>query len=108
MNSTLAPQLDQSTCGVTKTMRIIGSKWTMLILRDLFDGTKRFGELQSSLTGISPKTLSVRLEELQRDGIVAKKIYPQVPPKVEYSLTAKGESLHEIIDAMRYWGEHTN
>lgn len=89
-------------------MRIIGSKWTMLILRDLFEGTKRFGELQKSLTGISPKTLSLRLDELERDDIIAKTIYPQVPPKVEYSLTAKGKSLQTIIDAMRSWGETNN
>jgi DNA-binding HxlR family transcriptional regulator len=101
----IVPTLDHSACGVAKTMRIIGSKWTMLILRDLFEGTKRFGELQKSLTGISPKTLSLRLDELERDGIITKTIYPQVPPKVEYSLTEKGKSLQNIIDAMRTWGE---
>ncbi len=101
----IEPKLDDATCGVTKTMRIIGSKWTMLILRDLFQGTKRFGELQKSLVGISPKTLSVRLDELEHNGIISKTVYPQVPPRVEYTLTTKGQSLHTIIDDMRTWGE---
>lgn len=104
-NSQSPVELDNATCGVTKTIKIIGSKWTMLILRDLFNGTKRFGELQKSLVGISPKTLSLRLDQLETDGLISKTIYPQVPPKVEYSLTAKGKSLQTIISDMRAWGE---
>ena len=98
--------VDRSTCGVTKTMKIIGAKWTMLILRDLFEGPKRFGQLQRSLVGISPKTLSLRLDELERDGLVSKQVFAEVPPRVEYRLTDKGQSLHQIIDDMRSWGEY--
>jgi len=97
--------LDDATCGVAKTIKIIGSKWTMLILRDLFEGKKRFGELQRSLTGISTKTLTVRLQELERDKLIKRKVYPVVPMKVEYSLTPRGESLKNIIDDMRAWGD---
>jgi DNA-binding HxlR family transcriptional regulator len=97
--------MDSKTCGVTKTLKIIGSKWTVLILRDLFDGKKRFAQLQRSLTGISPKTLSTRLTELQHEGIIKRKVFAEVPLHVEYSLTDKGESLRDIICKMREWGE---
>lgn len=98
-------QLDSKTCGVVKTLKIIGSKWTVLILRDLFDGKRRFAELQRSLSGISPKTLSARLATLQKEGIIKRKVFAEVPLHVEYSLTPKGESLREIIKNMREWGE---
>jgi DNA-binding HxlR family transcriptional regulator len=98
-------EMDHSNCGVAKTLKIIGSKWTLLILRDLFDGAKRFGELQNSLSGISPRTLSLRLDQLEKDGIIKKKIFAEVPLHVEYSLTSKGKSLEEIIAKMREWGE---
>lgn len=91
-------------CGVAKTLKVIGSKWTMFILHTLFDGTKRFGELQRSLEGISPKTLSLRLQELEKEGIVKKKVFAEVPLHVEYSLTAKGKSLKEIFIKMAEWG----
>lgn len=97
--------LDASTCGVTKTLKIIGAKWTTLILRDLLTGPKRFGQLQRSLAGISPKTLSLRLDELEQDGLITKTSFAEVPPRVEYALSAKGQSLHVIIDDMRAWGE---
>lgn len=97
--------MNHNDCGVSKTLKIVGSKWTILILRDLFDGKKRFGELQRSLKGISPKTLSLRLQELEREKIINKKIFAEVPLHVEYSLTTKGQSLNEIICAMRNWGE---
>lgn len=90
---------------VTKTIKIIGSKWTVLIIRELFDGTKRFGELQRSLKGISPKTLSVRLRELEKHGIVKKKIFKEIPLHVEYSLTERGRTLQDILEAMRRWGD---
>jgi DNA-binding HxlR family transcriptional regulator len=90
---------------VMKTIKIIGSKWTVLILRELCEGTKRFGELQRSLTGISPKTLSLRLQELEKHGIIKKKVFKEIPLHVEYSLTPRGESLRAIIDQMRAWGE---
>ena len=96
--------IDEKNC-VMKTLKIIGSKWTVLILRELCEGTKRFGELQRSLPGISPKTLSVRLDELEQNGIVKRKIFKEIPLHVEYSLTSRGESLREIIGKMREWGE---
>lgn len=92
-------------CPVEKAIKIIGGKWTILILRDLFTGTKRFGELRKSLIGVSPKTLSGRLRYLEKEGIVARKIFPEVPPKVEYALTKRGKSLGAIIESMRVWGE---
>lgn len=92
------------TC-IGNTLKIVGAKWTALILRELFDGTKRFGELQKALGGISPRTLSLRLDQLEREGIVKKKIYPVVPLKVEYSITVRGKSLGDIISKMRDWGE---
>lgn len=76
-----------------------------MILHNLFDGTKRFGQLQQRLSGISPKTLSQRLSELEQDGIIKKKIFAEVPPHVEYSLTRKGLSLDEIFKNMAKWGE---
>lgn len=91
-------------CPVERTLSVIGGKWTILILRDLFDGTRRFGELRRSLDGISPKTLSLRLRELEVQGIVERVIYAEVPPRVEYSLTEKGKSLQAILDQMRAWG----
>jgi DNA-binding HxlR family transcriptional regulator len=96
---------DEKFC-VQKTLKIIGSKWTVLILRELCDGTKRFGELEKNLEGISSKTLSIRLKELEKNGILKKKIYPTIPPKAEYTLTPKGQSLKSIISSMHEWGEH--
>lgn len=100
------PCLDQpDDCGVAKTLKIVGSKWTMLVLHHLFEGKKRFGELQRAMEGISPKTLSQRLQELEKEGIIRKKVFAEVPLHVEYTLTAKGESLGEIFDKMAEWGE---
>lgn len=92
------------TC-ITRTLKIIGSKWTILILRELCDGTKRFGELQKALNGISPKTLSQRLKDLEKDKIIKKRIFAEIPLHVEYSLTPHGQSLREVIDKIRQWGE---
>lgn len=92
-------------CPVERTLKVIGSRWTPLILRDLLTGTKRFGELKRSLGQISPKTLSQRLRELETQGLVTRTVYPTIPPRVEYSLTEKGRSLGEIIETMRVWGE---
>lgn len=83
----------------------MGSKWTILILYALCGGTKRFGELQRLLEGISPKTLSERLTQLEEQDIVSKKVYAEVPLKVEYSLTEKGKSLKKIIMQLDQWGE---
>lgn len=95
---------DEKNC-VQNTLKIIGSKWTVLILRELCHGTKRFGELSKSLPGISSKTLSQRLKQLEQDKIVSKKVYAEIPPRVEYFLTPKGTSLRTIIISMHEWGQ---
>ncbi|MEM6431901.1 MAG: helix-turn-helix domain-containing protein [Deinococcota bacterium] len=92
-------------CTVERAAGVISGKWTTLILRDLLSGTKRFGELRHSLAGISPKTLTDRLRELEDQGVVVRTIYPEVPPRVEYSLTDKGQALGAVIQAMAQWGE---
>jgi DNA-binding HxlR family transcriptional regulator len=91
-------------CTVERTLRIVGPKWTTLILRDLLSGHKRFGELNNSLHGISPKTLTDRLRELEEHGVITRTIYPEIPPRVEYALTEKGRALAPVIDAMAAWG----
>ena len=91
-------------CPVATTVQLIGSKWKLLILRDLLTGTKRYGELKRSLTGISQKVLTASLKSMVEDGIVIRKDYEQVPPKVEYSLSELGESMRPVIDAMEQWG----
>jgi len=83
---------------------VICGKWTMLVIRDLAAGRSRFCELERSLAGISPRTLSLRLRALEEEGIVARDTYPEVPPRVEYSLTEKGEALLPLIDDMRSYG----
>lgn len=93
------------TCGVEKTLKIIGSKWTMMILHTLFENAKRFGHLQQELSNISPKTLSLRLKELEKEGIISRKVFTEVPLHVEYSLTKKGKSLGDIFQQMARWGE---
>lgn len=90
---------------VATTMKIVGSKWTAIILYQLIAGTKRFGELQNSIKGISPKILSTRLQELEKQGVITRKVFPQVPLRVEYSLTKRGLSLNEIIMQMYQWGK---
>jgi DNA-binding HxlR family transcriptional regulator len=91
-------------CAVAKTLKVIGSKWTMLLLHNLFDGKKRFGELQRALPGISPKTLSQRLQELEQEGIITKTVYAEIPLHVEYNLTAKGQSLSGVFKSLEKWG----
>ncbi len=90
-------------CGIEYTLKFLGSKWTFLILRELFTGTQRFGELQRTLKTISTKTLIERLRELEADRLVTRTIYPEVPPRVEYTLTARGESLRPVLQAMIDW-----
>ena len=89
---------------VETTAQLIGSKWRLLIMRDLLDGTKRFGELKRSLGSISQKVLTSNLREMEERGLVERRVYPEVPPRVEYSLTEAGASLRPVIDAMRTWG----
>jgi DNA-binding HxlR family transcriptional regulator len=92
------------TCPVCHTAEIISGKWTLLIIRDLAAGRSRFCELERSLEGISPRTLSLRLRALEAEGIVARRTYPEVPPRVEYRLTTKGEALVPLIEQMRRYG----
>jgi len=92
-------------CAVARTIKVIGSKWTMLIIHTLMTGEKRFGQLQQSLVGISSRTLSARLQELEHEGLIRKKIFAEVPLHVEYSLTENGKSLRSIFATMGKWGE---
>jgi len=92
-------------CPIAKTLDIIGTKWTFLIIRDLLiEGTMRFSDLQKSMDGVSPKTLSLRLRELEVQGILKRKVYPEVPPRVEYSLTEKGKKLEGIFIELKRFG----
>lgn len=91
-------------CPVEYTASIISNKWKVLILRDLITGTKRYNELNRSVVGISAKVLTQNLKDLEKDGIVARKVYPVVPPKVEYSLTKKGMELKGVLDMMKEFG----
>lgn len=91
-------------CPVARTAELIGNKWTPLIIRDLVKGEKRFSELERSLRGISPKTLSERLKKLEDAQVVNRKCYAEVPPRVEYTLTEKGIALLPVIDSMRAYG----
>ena len=92
-------------CPEETTLTMISDKWKVLILRDLLTGTKRFGELKKSLTGVSQKVLTAQLREMEGSGLLTRTVYPEVPPRVEYSLTPLGRSLQPIMDAMRAWGE---
>ena len=96
--------MDKS-CPVCRTADIISGKWTLLVIRDLADGNRRFCELERSLEGISPRTLSLRLRALEEHGILDRNTYPEVPPRVEYALTEKGEALVPLIDDMRRYGD---
>jgi DNA-binding HxlR family transcriptional regulator len=91
-------------CPVCATADIICGKWTILVIRDLAEGRSRFCELERSLAGISPRTLSLRLRALEEQGIVDRHTFPEVPPRVEYSLTDKGEALVPLIEDMRSYG----
>lgn len=91
-------------CPVEITMGLIGDKWKVLIVRDLLAGTKRFGELKKSVTGITQKVLTSNLKQMEASGLVRRKVYAEVPPRVEYSLTETGFSLKPILDSMVQWG----
>ena len=100
-----AYQGDRSSCPVEATLEAIGGRWKVLILHELFNGTRRFGELHRSLRGITQKMLTQQLREMERDGLVHREIYMQVPPKVEYSLTPLGNTLKPVLNAMHFWGK---
>jgi DNA-binding HxlR family transcriptional regulator len=92
-------------CPVGCCAEIISGKWTLLLIRDLAEGSQRFCELERSLDGISPRTLSLRLRALEENGIVERRTYPEVPPRVEYALTEKGQALVPLIEDMRTYGQ---
>ncbi|HEX6229429.1 MAG TPA: helix-turn-helix domain-containing protein [Solirubrobacterales bacterium] len=95
-----------SQCPVCRTADIVCGKWTLLVIRDLADGCSRFCELERSLEGISPRTLSLRLRALEEEGVVVRRTFPEVPPRVEYALTEKGEALVPLIEDMRRYGRN--
>lgn len=93
-----------SACPVETTLLVINDRWKVLILRELLDGTKRFGELRKSIGTVSPKVLTSHLRSMEEDGLVDREIFAEVPPHVEYTLTELGDSLKPILDAMKDWG----
>lgn len=96
--------MSDSTCPVCRTAEIVCGKWTLILIRDLAEGSRRFCELERSLSGISPRTLSLRLRALEEEGIVERNTFPEVPPRVEYALTTKGEALIPLVEDMRRYG----
>ena len=104
MNETSAKK-ELPACPVETTLTLIGDKWKVLILRDLMPGIKRFGELKKSVGNVSQKVLTAQLRTMEESGLVNRKVYAEVPPRVEYSLTELGKSLEPILDSMRAWGE---
>lgn len=98
------PNTIEDICPVCATADVIGGKWTLLVIRDLASGPTRFCELERSLEGISPRTLSLRLKALEECGVVERRMYPEVPPRVEYALTDKGRALTPLIEDMRRYG----
>ncbi len=100
MNTGILP-----TCPVETTLTLISDKWKVLILRDLLSGTKRFGELKKSIGSVSHKVLTAQLRQMEASGLLTRTVYPEVPPRVEYTLTQLGWSLKPILDAMQSWGE---
>ncbi len=99
------PAKDLPACPVETTLTLISDKWKVLILRDLMPGTKRFGELKKSVGNVSQKVLTAQLRQMEDSGLLTRKVYPEVPPRVEYTLTELGRSLKPILDAMWNWGE---
>ena len=91
-------------CPVETTLMLISDRWKVLIIRDLLDGTKRFGELKKSVGSISQKVLTANLRSMEEDGLLTRKVFPEVPPRVEYTLTETGYSLKPILDSMVDWG----
>src|ERR1035437_4023296 len=94
-----------TSCPIARVANLIGDTWSLLIIRDLEHGTKRFGELETSLIGVSSRTLTKKLQFLEKNKIIARKQYSEKPPRVEYTLTPNGKKFHEIIEAMRSYGE---
>lgn len=95
---------DMPACPVETTLMLISDRWKVLIIRDLLDGTKRFGELKKSIGSVSQKVLTANLRAMEESGLLTRKVYAEVPPRVEYTLTETGYSLKPVLDAMREWG----
>jgi DNA-binding HxlR family transcriptional regulator len=91
-------------CAVLTTLQLVGNKWVLVILSRLLEGTKRFGELQKEIESISPKVLTQQLRKMEKEGLVQRKVYPEIPPKVEYSLTQKGKALEPVFLQIIDWG----
>ena len=100
-----APEKELPACPVETTLTLISDKWKVLILRDLMPGTKRFGELKKSVGTVSQKVLTAQLREMEGSGLLTRTVYPEVPPRVEYTLTELGRSLKPVLDAMQNWDE---
>ena len=98
-------QRELPACPLETTLTLISDKWKVLILRDLLPGTRRFGELKKSVGGVSQKVLTAQLREMEAGGLLVRTVYPEVPPRVEYTLTELGRSLKPVLDAMQAWGE---
>ena len=105
----MARSYQQESCPVARTLDLIGERWTVLMLRDLLlNGPRRFQDFQDSLTGVAPNTLSARLKEMEANGLIARRLYSEHPPRLEYHLTEKGKSLGPVLKALREWGQrHT-
>ena len=96
-------------CPVETTLRLVGNRWKVLIIRDLLDGTKRFNELRRSVGQITQKVLTANLRDMEESGLLTRTVYAEVPPRVEYSLSPRGKTLEPVLDAFCYWGqEHRN
>ncbi len=96
---------EKASCPIARAASIVGNRWTLLILRDLSGGSRRFGELQTSLVGISPKTLSDRLKTLERQGVVHRSEHRGAPVRITYELTPKGSGLLPVLESLRTYGE---
>ncbi len=96
---------DLPKCPIETTIKMLGCRWKILIIRELLNGTKRFGELKKSVTGITQKVLTSKLREMEELGLVERTVYPQIPPKVEYTLTDIGYSLRPVLDSLKTWGK---
>ena len=101
----MAKSYQQQDCPVARALDIIGERWTILVLRDLFlSGPRRFQDFQASLPGVAPNTLSARLKAMEAHGLIARRLYSEHPPRLEYYLTDKGKSLGPVLKALREWG----
>ena len=104
MDVTSGDACAEESCPVALAVSVLDGKWTMLVIRDLLRGTRRFSELRASLRGISPKTLTDRLRALEDHGLVDRVMYAEIPPRVEYTLTERGRALRPVLDALATWG----